>query len=128
MKTFASAALAALVAAAPMTEMEYKFINYVAKFGKSYATTEEYAFRMNIFAEKDAELNVINAEQNSYVLAHNKFSDYTETEYKKLLGYKKNDQILDREPETIDNAVVPSFATGVNWVTAGAVTPVKDQG
>ena len=81
---------------------------------------------MNIFAEKDAELNIINAEQTSYVLAHNKFSDYTETEYKKLLGYKKNELIVDREPELIANATVPSFATGVNWVTAGAVTPVKD--
>ncbi len=126
MKSFAVATLAALATAAPMTEMEYKFINYVAKFGKSYATSEEYAFRMNIFAEKDAELNMINAEQSSYVLAHNKFSDYTEAEYQKLLGYKKNEMIVDREPELIANAAVPSFATGVNWVTAGAVTPVKD--
>lgn len=126
MKSFTAAALAAFVTATPMTEMDYKFINYVAHYGKSYGTSEEYLFRMSIFAEKDAEINKVNAEQSSYVLGHNKFSDYTESEYKRLLGYKKNDMIVDREPEMITNATVPSFATGVNWVTAGAVTPVKD--
>jgi len=42
MKTFIAATIAAVAMAKPMTEMEYKFINYVAKFGKSYGTTEEY--------------------------------------------------------------------------------------
>jgi len=46
MRTFAVAALASLAAATPMSEVEYKFINYVATFGKSYGTKEEYAFRM----------------------------------------------------------------------------------
>jgi C1A family cysteine protease len=50
MRSFATAALAGLVAATPMTDMEFKFINYVAKFGKSYATQEEYAFRLEQFA------------------------------------------------------------------------------
>jgi hypothetical protein len=46
MRTFAIAALAAISSATVMTELDYKFINYVATFGKSYGTVEEYRFRM----------------------------------------------------------------------------------
>jgi len=44
---------------------------------------------------------------------------------KKLLGGK-----LDTETAIANETVgaTPSWATGVNWVNAGAVTPVKDQG
>jgi hypothetical protein len=83
MRSFAVAALASLTAAyTPISEMELKFINYVAKFGKSYATKEEYNFRMELFATLDAQIVKINNEQSSFALAHNKFSDYTPFEYK----------------------------------------------
>jgi C1A family cysteine protease len=58
-----------------------------------------------------------------YTLGINKFADWTEAEYKKLLGYKKqargveNIKILDE-----------SNAGSVDWRQKGAVTPVKDQG
>jgi hypothetical protein len=129
MRTFAVIALAGFAAAyTPMDEMDYKFINYVAEHGKSYGTKEEYNFRKSIFAAKDAEMNQINDEQGSYTLGHNKFSDWTDSEYKRILGYKKIAGIVDRAPEPTDNATVPPFTTGVNWVNNGAVTPVKDQG
>ena len=128
MRTFAAAALAGFVAATPMTAMDYKFINYVAQFGKSYSTVEEYIARQTIFAAKDLEMTIENASQSSYVLGHNKFSDYTDAEYKRLLGFKKNPLMINRAPETIPVNAVPDWSTGVNWVTSGAVTPVKDQG
>jgi hypothetical protein len=62
----------------PITDIDYKFINYVAQFNKSYATSEEYTTRQAIFEAKDLEIAIQNASQSSYVLAHNKFSDYTE--------------------------------------------------
>jgi hypothetical protein len=88
MRNFIVAAISSLAIAAPMSEMEYKFINYVANQGKSYGTKEEYAFRMEQFAKTDAIVNKYNSEQSSFVLGHNKFSDYTHAEYKKMLGYK----------------------------------------
>ena len=60
MRTFAVAALAGLVAATPMTDAEFQFINYVAKFGKSYATVEEYNMRKSNFMFMDAEIVRIN--------------------------------------------------------------------
>ena len=86
MRTFAAALVAGLVAATPMTDMEFKFINYVAKFNKSYGTKEEYAFRMEQFAAKELAIQEENASQNSYTLAHNKMSDWTHDEYRQLLG------------------------------------------
>lgn len=126
MKTFAAAAIAGLVAATPMTDMEFKFINYVAKFNKSYGTKEEYNFRMEQFAKKDVAMAEENAAQNSYVLAHNKMSDWTEAEYKNILGGLPSFESGQTAPAS--NQTVPSFATGWNWINQGAVNPVKDQG
>jgi cathepsin F len=125
MKTFIAAALAAAVSAVPMTETEFKFINYVAQYGKSYGTVEEYNARMSLFAERDAAIEHFNSVQTDSVHGHNKFSDYTPYEMKKLLGGK-----LDTETAVANETVgaTPSWATGVNWINAGAVTPVKDQG
>jgi len=67
----------------------------------------------------------INSEEKAFTLGHNKFSDWTDDEFKRILGYKKNPLVSDRASESIDNVAVP---TSVNWTTAGAVTPVKDQG
>jgi C1A family cysteine protease len=125
MQTFAVAALAGLVAATPMTDSEYRFINYVAKFSKSYGTKEEYAFRLEQFARNEAAIQESNAIESNFTLGHNKFSDYTNDEYKKMLGYKA---VATTESAAVVSNSVPSFSTGVNWVTGGAVTPVKDQG
>ena len=125
MKTFVLAAIAAIATATPMSEVEYRFINYVAKFGKSYGTKEEYAFRLQQFAIKDAEMQIINEEETTFTVGHNKFSDWTSAEFKRILGFKKNNLIVDHAPEEITNVAAPD---SVNWTTAGAVTPVKDQG
>lgn len=126
MRTFAAAAIAGLVAATPMSEMEYKFINFVAKYGKSYGTKEEYQFRLQQFAKNDAAIEEENATQVNYRLAHNKMSDWTEMEYKRLLGYRPDNQTAEAVFES--NQAVPSWTTGWNWINQGAVNPVQDQG
>jgi len=59
----------------------------------------------------------------TYQIGLNKFSDWSASEYKKILGYKAPTET----PKTtiLDGVTAPAE---VNWVTAGAVTPVKDQG
>lgn len=60
-------------------------------------------------------------------MAHNKFSDYTESEFRSMLG-RRPDILAKQEDEKPSNSEAPDWTTGVDWRTSGAVTPVKDQG
>jgi len=128
MKTFVAAALVAAVTATPMSNLEFNFINFVAKHGKNYGTVEEYQFRMELFAERDAEINRLNSIQSDSVHGHNKFSDFAPHEMKKMMGGRL-DESEATDAVNVTNAT-PSFATGVNWVTVqpAVVNAVKDQG
>lgn len=126
MKSFAIAALAGFVAATPISEIEAKFINYVATYGKTYATTEEYAMRLELFTEWDRQIEEFNRVEQHSRHGHNKFSDRTEFERAQLSG-ALNAPELYGEDHTPVNAT-PDWTTGVNWTAAGDVSPVKDQG
>jgi len=123
--TFAAAALAAAVSA--VNNGDVKFMHFLAQFGKMYTTFEEFAFRAEIYALKDLEILSHNSRPSNFVLGHNKFSDWTAKEMKKLLGDKSESaNAYCLPPPSTDNSVeVPS---SVNWVEAGMTTPVKDQG
>jgi len=64
------------------------FVNHMTEHGLSYGTQEEFVFRFQIYQQKDAEITKINAEQESFIVGHNKFSTWTDAEYKRLLGFK----------------------------------------
>ena len=105
--------------------VENRFMDHVANFSLSYGTQEEYAFRMEIFAAKDAEYNKINANpDNTFVVGHNMFSTMTEFEAKKMMGRLPNKSQL--EEETFDETAVQ--AAQVDWRKKGAVNPVQNQG
>ena len=61
----------------------------------------------------------------SHKMGHNNFSDLTDYERKKFLGYVKRPNATKREPVVLDTTDLPAE---VNRVTAGAVNPVQDQG
>lgn len=97
----------------------------MTEFGLSYGTQEEFEFRFQIYAQKEAEILQINAEQDSFKVGHNQFSTWTDAEYKKLLGAKK---LKDSElPSTVvlNELEIP---VSVDWRTSGAVNAVKNQG
>jgi hypothetical protein len=104
--------------------IENVFTQHLSEYGISYGTKEEFEFRLNIFKTKDAEYLKINANpDNTFQVDHNKFSTWTDAEFKKLLGYRgplafdKNETITSLKPVT---------ATEVDWRADGAVNPVQD--
>jgi len=111
-----------------MTSQDYEFMRYVTEYGKSYGTKSEFEFRSATFKDTLAHIEEHNSKNGeTHTLGLNHMSDWTEEEYKKLLGYKES----IRTEEKVSNAELldtSNLADDVNWVTSGAVTPVKNQG
>jgi len=103
--------------------MERVYLQYLAEHGKSYATKEEYLFRLAEFTKKMVTLEEYNAQNDDDAeLAVNHMSDWTDDEYKTLLGYKGT----KKYNKTAFSGDVNDLPESVNWVTSGAVTPVKN--
>ena len=120
MKSFALALT--FGAANALQSMEFEYMQYVAKFGKVLKTVEEFEQRLVNFVATHHMIQKFN-ETESTSHAHNQFSDWSREEYKNMLGHKSspiNAPVVELD-ETMN-------ASEVNWVDAGAVTDVKDQG
>ena len=68
---------------------EMEFIKYIASYGKSYGTKEEFEFRAQIFKNTLQTISDANSENGaSFSLGLNRFADMTPEEYKMMFGYK----------------------------------------
>jgi len=108
-----------------MTAQDYEFMKYVTEYGKTYGTKAEFEFRSDLFKKSLAHIEEQNASgNNTHTLGLNHMADWTDAEYKKLLGYKSELQ-TERNPIFLD--ITEPMADTLNWVDQGAVTPVKNQ-
>merc|ERR1711957_794278 len=109
--------------------MMQNFMQHVAEHGYSYGTIEEFNFRAEIFSQVNQEIESINMASGkagkSLRLAHNHLSTWTYAEKKRMLGFIDVGTAMNGEYHVPSNETI---ADSVNWVTAGAVTAVKDQG
>ena len=124
MKSFAFAAIIGFAAALNTAEFEY--MQYLAQFNKVHNEVDEFRARMENFNKANEFIKEHNATESNYTVGHNQFSDWYPTEYQQLLGYKKRGYGADGgkcEQLYLDES---ANADSVNWVEAGAVTPVKD--
>merc|ERR1712070_1545 len=71
-----------------------------------------------------------NAQNLGFTLGENQFSDLTQEQYRVAagLGYKAPETMNGLPHLGVHEHNGEELAASVNWVTAGAVTPIKDQG
>jgi len=93
--------------------------------GKTYATTEEYAMRLQNFRDTLRRIAARNGKSNA-TYAVNKFSDLSHAEFKmKYLMKKALNPITDATD--VLKPTVQDVPTTFDWRTQNVVTPVKDQ-
>jgi cathepsin L len=101
---------------------------FKAKYGKVYNGDEdEHRATYEANMARNAEHNAKNL---GFTLGENQFSDLTQEQYRVAagLGYTAPETMNGLPHLGVHEHNGEELAASVNWVTAGAVTPVKDQG
>lgn len=97
-----------------------------------YGTIEEFNFRFKRFMEVDEFVREVNApdSEHTHTAAHNKFSDWTESEFKKMLS-PKPEYARSGERREVEQPISLHGKGDVSngskdWRDSGCVTAVKD--
>ena len=106
---------------------EYKFIEYVSKFGKTYDSVEEFDFRLKHFLTIDEHIELVNSDpESSYKAAHNSFSDLTDHEKSKLYQPNSSSAVIDNQHKfSMDENENLDLPTSWDWRDFGQVTAVR---
>jgi len=100
------------------------FFAFVKEFNKQYPT-EEVFDRYNTFKANLELIHAHNAGNSGWEMGVNQFADLTPAEFKNYLGLRPRDNSYIRSKNIAPLTDAP--ANDVDWVSKGAVTPVKDQ-
>ena len=128
MKTLLVVSAVIAISLAKHTRLQ-QFNEFKAKFQKKYASTGEELNRLRIFSANVEEIERHNAGESSYTKGINAFTDLTAEEFKETFLGTKSIPSSKNLPRHVSNRdLTKDLPNSVNWVEAGAVTDVKDQG
>ena len=97
-----------------------------AAWKQQFSFSGEEAVAMAKFVATEARIVAHNAKGLSYKFGHNQFSAMTPQEFKdNVVGHNDMKRTGPFDFATFSNSTVT--ASSIDWVTKGAVTPVKDQ-
>ncbi|GAB2298166.1 hypothetical protein Dimus_032238 [Dionaea muscipula] len=107
--------------------MKERHEQWMKEYGRVYEDNAEKERRFNIFKKNVERIESMNKLNRPFTLGVNAFTDLTLEEFRASHnGYKRPARSLKATSFKYENFTdVPD---SINWVTNGAVTPVKDQG
>ena len=112
-----------------LDQSDYEFMSFTSKYNKHYRTKKEYKHRKRLHYMRGKAIKAHNDDpETTSTCGHNYMSDYTDNELGNMRGYDTS--LPDSHPSVVeytDSDEVDNSAE-VNWVTAGKVTPVQNQG
>jgi C1A family cysteine protease len=133
-KTAAIGMMVAVSTATNVHSVEYyekKFFEYIASYKLHIKDAKEFVRILSIFADNLDFIEKHNSEVHTYTLGENQFTHLSHAEWKSsVFTHGLNVPKLRRNPSSpvLTAKLGATNPSSVNWVTAGAVTPVKDQG
>lgn len=102
------------------------FEKFKAKYNKRYINAQEEAYRLRVFRDFFYRMKKLTDQgTEGYTLGITKFADLTRDEFKARYLGGRVDKNRSRNEVVLD---VQDLPASVDWVSKGAVTPVKDQG
>jgi hypothetical protein len=103
-----------------------RFEDWVKTFAIKFRDEHHYDNAFLTWVSNNKYIEEINSKNLSYSLGHNQFSGMDQAEFQTYLGLSGELQVGARQYEvSVDVSELPS---SVDWIKAGGVTPVKNQG
>jgi C1A family cysteine protease len=98
------------------------------KHNVEFDNGNEFYHRLNVYITNDEYISDVNSQNLPYRLSHNQFSHLTPDEFSLYNNLKPVSKNLSKKYDyTMDKRKLVSTGDELDWVTKGAVTPVKDQ-